>query len=502
MNTNGGDKINSIASLEQSIDSKESQSKPSLEKNFGWWSLFAASFSLTCSWVGVSASFGTSIGSGGAIIIIYGLMIAGFFSLCVAITLGELISAYTNPAGQYYWTLQLAPERYRKVLAFITALFSYFGCVFTCASVSSSLANSILSLYVLNNPSFEIKRWHSFVTFEAINLALSVFNIWGRYLPHIFASGLWISLLGFVVTMITCLACSSGRYNLGNFVFSDYTNITGWNNKPLSFIIGLISPIWCFAGLDSAVHMVDDLGVKAGKVLIPRAVICTVVLGFLTAFAYSVAIFFCATDISEVVESTLPLLTIFYQSTRNKGAAIFLEVLTILTGIICNISAHAWQARVCWTMAGSEALPGSKYLKQIHPRTKLPVNAHFFSTFLVAAIGCIYMGSTTAFNAIITGCICLLLLSYSIPALLLLRVRNKGFAHGPFWCGKLGYIANILTILWTLFCLVFLSFPYVRPVTSTNMNYVSAVYGGAILAVIICWFLYGKSRFIANKSEI
>ena len=220
---------------------------------------------------------------------------------------GELISAYTNPAGQYYWTLQLAPERYRKILAFITALFSYFGCVFTCASVSSSLANSILSLYVLNNPSFEIKRWHSFVTFEAINLALSVFNIWGRYLPHIVTSGLWISLIGFVVTMITCLACSSGRYNLGNFVFSDYTNITGWNNKALSFIIGLISPIWCFAGLDSAVHMVDDLGVKAGKVLIPRAVICTVALGFLTAFAYSVAIFFCATDVSEVVESTLPL---------------------------------------------------------------------------------------------------------------------------------------------------------------------------------------------------
>ena len=190
MNTNGDDKINSIASLEQSIDSKESQSKTIIRKEFWVVVTFAASFSLTCSWVGVSASFGTSIGSGGAIIIIYGLMIAGFFSLCVAITLGELISAYTNPAGQYYWTLQLAPERYRKVLAFITALFSYFGCVFTCASVSSSLANSILSLYVLNNPSFEIKRWHSFVTFEAINLALSVFNIWGRYLPHIFASGL------------------------------------------------------------------------------------------------------------------------------------------------------------------------------------------------------------------------------------------------------------------------------------------------------------------------
>ena len=178
---------------------------------------------------------------------------------------GELISAYTNPAGQYYWTLQLAPERYRKILAFITALFSYFGCVFTCASVVLPRKLNF-SLYVLNNPSFEIKRWHSFVTFEAINLALSVL-IFGVGTCRISLHLAFGSHLLIVVTMITCLACSSGRYNLGNFVFSDYTNITGWNNKALSFIIGLISPIWCFAGLDSAVHMVDDLGVKAGKCL-------------------------------------------------------------------------------------------------------------------------------------------------------------------------------------------------------------------------------------------
>ena len=79
--------------------------------------------------------------------------------------------------------------------------------------------------------------------------------------------------------------------------------------------------------------------------------------------------------------------------------------------------------------------------------------------------------------------------------------KKQRFCSWSILGGKLGYIANILTILWTIFCLVFLSFPYVRPVTNTNMNYVSAVYGGVILAVIICWFLYGKAKFIANKTE-
>ena len=79
---------NKAESLEHSVDSKESQAEPSLEKNFGWWSLFAVSF-IDLFLGRVSASFGTSIGSGGAIIIIYGLIIAGFFSLCVAVTLGN-----------------------------------------------------------------------------------------------------------------------------------------------------------------------------------------------------------------------------------------------------------------------------------------------------------------------------------------------------------------------------------------------------------------------------
>lgn len=63
--------------------------KPQLEQNFGIGSLFALSFGLTASWLGVSSTFATGISSGGPMLIVYGLIIGFVFNLFVALTLGE-----------------------------------------------------------------------------------------------------------------------------------------------------------------------------------------------------------------------------------------------------------------------------------------------------------------------------------------------------------------------------------------------------------------------------
>jgi hypothetical protein len=70
----------------------------------------------------------------------------------------------------------------------------------------------------------------------------------------------------------------------------------------------------------------------------------------------------------------------------------------------------------------------------------------------------------------ITACIVLLYLSYSIPVICLL-VRGRGnIKHGPFWLGSIGFFSNIVLLLWTLFTLVMYSFPYAKPVAASNMN--------------------------------
>ena len=125
------------------------------------------------------------------------------------------------------------------------------------------------------------------------------------------------------------------------------------------------------------------------------------------------------------------------------------------------------------------------------PGFKSPLYAHFLSQICVTIIGCIFMGSSTAFNAIITACITLLLMSYAVPSFIFVFVVNKenftsrienevnGISRPK--TRRMSIIPHIICILWTLFCLIFLSFPYTLPVTAGNMNYTSVVY-----AVVFC----------------
>lgn len=487
-------------SNEVEIDVKNNH-KTNLSTNFSWWSLFGISFGLTNSWLGISSSLATGISSGGAVLIVYGLLIGFIFNLAVAITLCELVSCFPDSGGQYYWTLNLAPYRYKRFLSYSSGCVSYAGALFTNASITSGVATSIMGIYDLCHPAFGLQRWHIFVTYEILNLFVSMFNIWDKYLPLCTSSALYVSIFAFAVTLVTCLSCSRDAYQLTDFVFKDFVNTTGWKIPGIGFIVGLVNPLWSYVGIDSATHMVDELGISRSRILIPRAILGTVVLGFVTALVYSVSMFFCIRDPDKVVEAILPILEIFHQSTRSRPAAIILQCLCITTGILCNVVANTWQARICWSFSRDKGLPGSKYWVVINKKSRLPINAHLVSNLLIGVIGCIFLGSSTAFNAIITACITLLLISYSIPTACLLSKGRNRVKKGPFWLGKIGLICNIMTLMWTLFCLIFLSFPYVLPVSKFSMNYVSVVYVIIGLYIFIYW-VFRKKYIICGDGNV
>ena len=66
----------------------------------------------------------------------------------------------------------------------------------------------------------------------------------------------------------------------------------------------------------------------------------------------------------------------------------------------------------------------------------------------------------------VTACIVLLYVSYSIPVICLLYKGRQNIRHGPFWLGKVGQFANCVLLLWTLFTIVMYSFPAVMPVAA------------------------------------
>lgn len=481
----------------ESVDSNASneEHEVGLERNFSFLSLLGFSFGLINSWLGVATQLGIVISSGGATIMVWGLVLSAFFATNVALTLGEMVSAMPDAGGQYYWTIKLAPAKYRRFLAYLCGNFGYFGSVFVGASITSSLATCILASYLFTHPDFVIKKWHIFLLYELLNIFITFFNFYSKTLPYVTKTALYLSILTFLVTMIVPAGCALGDFQSSAFVFKTFDNVMGWSTSGMSYIVNLVAPIWLFAGIDAATHMVDDLGVKKSRVLIPRVMLATIALGFITAWLYTVILTFCIQDPDAVVAAQLPPLEIYYQAVRNKNAALFLMAMVILCYFLCNINGHTWQARNCWSFSRDNGLPGSRYWSQINQTLHMPVNAHLFSVFWIAVIGCIFLASLTAFNAIISACITLLLLSYMVPTICLLKYGRSKALTGPFYLGKWGYINNILTLIWGIFCLVFLSFPYVLPVEAGSMNYVSAVYGAILVYIVVYWFARGKRTF-------
>lgn len=471
---------------------------PELRRNFSVWSLLGVGFGLTNSWFGISASLVTGISSGGPMLIVYGIIIIACISTCIGISLSELASAYPNAGGQYYWTMKLAPPKYSPFASYLCGSFAWAGSVFTSASVTLSIALALVGMYVLGtgDPNKTVETWQVFVTFEIVNALLVFFNIWEKPLPTISALSLYTSLVSFVVILITVLAKSGGEFQDPKFVFVQFNNGTGWASSGIAFIVGLINPNWSFSCLDCATHLAEELISPERDV--PIAIMGTVAIGFITSFSYSIAMFFSIKDLDALFNSNtgVPIMDIYYQVVGNRAGAIVLEVLVVLTAIGCNINSHTWQARLCWSFSRDNGLPGSRYWSQVNERTKVPVNAHLMSSAWCAVIGCIYMGSTTAYNAMVVGCIIFLLLSYIVPVIFLLIKGRDNITHGPFWLGKIGFFSNIVLICWTIFGTIFYSFPPVQPVTAGNMNYVCVVFGVYFAYCIIYWHMRGKKKFV------
>ncbi|AET37961.1 Hnm1p Ecym_2212 [Eremothecium cymbalariae DBVPG len=472
-----------------------------LRKSFSLWSVLGVGFGLTNSWFGLSVSMVTGISSGGPMMIIYGIVIIALISVCVGVSLGELSSAYPHAGGQFWWSLQLAPNKYKRLAAYLCGSFAWAGSVFASASSTLSTTRLLLGMYALVHPSLEIKDWHVFVCYQALHMFLLLFNCHGRPLPLISSTALYVSLFSFITITITVLASSHGNFNDAKFVFANFRNETGWESNTIAFIVGLINPAWSFSCLDCATHMAFE--VEKPETVIPTAILGTVAIGFLTSIVYCIAMFFSIRDLDGILSSTTgaPILDIYYQASGSKACAIVLGSLVLLTSFTCVTSCHTWQARLCWSFARDNGFPYSRIWAKVNTELGVPLNAHLLSCAVISLLGVLYLASSTAFNALVTGCISFLLLSYTVPVICLL-LKQRNIKRGPFWLGKFGTFSNYVLLAWTLFSLVFFSLPPMKPITKGNMNYVSIVILSYLLYSILYWKFSGHKKFYIYQEKI
>ena len=234
------------------------------------------------------------------------------------------------------------------------------------------------------------------------------------------------------------------------------------------------------------------------EINIPKAMAAQMIIGFVTALCYAIAIFFAVNDLSAVLSSSsiLPIAEIYRQATGSRAGTVGLLVVLFLPIICGTIDAYVTAGRILWALARDKATPFGNFLSRVDPRWRNPFNATFVCGCISTLLGCIYIGSTTAFNAFVGSFVLLTTSSYLAVLLPHILSRRSNIMPGPFWMnGVLGYTIHGLSCLYIAVFIVIFCFPYTLPVQASNMNYSCLMLGGLTILVSVIWIFKGRKGY-------
>ncbi|KAF4215891.1 hypothetical protein CNMCM5878_007622 [Aspergillus fumigatiaffinis] len=141
-------------------------------------------------------------------------------------------------------------------------------------------------------------------------------------------------------------------------------------------------------------------------------------------------------------------------------------------------------------------MPFSPFWRKVHPTLGTPFNALGLTAFLSLCCGCIYLGSSTAFNALSSATVVCFDISYGLPMIIhCLRGRNHLSKSSWTLSPVIGWTVNLVAIAYILLTTVLFLFAPSLPVTGRSMNYGAVVIGIVLIISTACWFVRGRKRF-------
>lgn len=321
-----------------------------------------------------------------------------------------------------------------------------------------------------------------------------------RLLPFAQGTVLVIHIVGWFVVLISIIAASSGHHHTNDEVWGLWLNLGGYSSGT-SFFVGLIGPVFAFMGADGATHMSEE--VDKPRTTIPWALVSSITLNGFLGFGMLVALLYCQGNIMQNLDADtgFPFLEAFLQSLGSVSWATAYTSLLLVVLIFCNVSCLTATSRTTYAFARDNGLPFSNYFGHLHEGTKLPLWALGLSTVITMLLGLINIGSSTAFNAIISLVVSSYYSSYFNAIALLTWRKLNGTAPtpGPWTIGKTpSLIVNILTLVYIVIVFIFSFFPLAIPVDLTTMNWAVVLYFGVLVIGVVLYMIRGK-RFVEPK---
>lgn len=227
----------------------------------------------------------------------------------------------------------------------------------------------------------------------------------------------------------------------------------------------------------------------------------SVVLNGIIGFAYTMMLAFSTGSLTSILDTPtgFPFIAIFLQATKSNAFTTVLVLFIVIIAMTASVACLASASRTLWAFARDDATPFSSFISKVDDKKQIPLRAIAIVTVLEMLLGLIYVGNSTAFNAVLSMAIIGIYISYLLPVACMLFFGRSTLSptdYGPFKLNRLcGIVCNVIALVWSIVTVIFSTFPTQMPVTETNMNYSSVIMVGWIVLGISHYIIVGRKKF-------
>lgn len=468
--------------------------------------MLALSFSVLGTYSTFAQDLSSGLTNGGAVTILWGMVLVTACNIAVALSLGELASSMPTALGQAFWVYRMWNTEMGRFVSYMCAWINTFGWWTLGASLVAFMTDFTLGVRGLYPGQSESSPgWLKFVLFVAFTALLTWVNVVAcrrdSVLPWMnnFVA-VWFVALFAILALAMLIGVGmhdSLSFQPASFVFGGWLNTTGWSDGVVWFT-GLVQSAYGLTAFDSVIHMIEEI--PSPRSTAPKVIWWAVMAGAVTGFLFMVVCLFCIQNLDEVLNADLPFVVLMDDTVGRDPATIMLA-LFIFNGLGQGMSILTTGSRLTWGFARDGGLPWSSYLGHIDAFWKAPVRALWAQGALVALVGVLYLFADTVLEAILSVSTIALTISYGIPIGVLLFVvgRDNLPPGATFTLGKWGATLNVVSLVYCAVTTVFFFFPTTPAPSVTTMNWAIAVFGVMLVIALGFWAVQGNRTYLRTE---
>jgi amino acid transporter len=424
-----------------------------LFRDMGGFSNFAISFSIISILTGAVTLFGYGLGLGGPREMSLGWPIASLFTLTLAVSMGELCSAYPTSGAMYHWASALG----NAGCGWFVATMNIIGLIAAQAGINYSCAQFILPF--LGIP---VSTRNVFLMFAFTLVVHGLLNHYGvKLVSRLNDVSVAVHIAG--VAVIIAAVFFFAPQQPASFLLTSAPHPTLQGPAAWLFLLGLLQAQWTYTGFDASAHMAEETA--NARRTAPWGSVLSVGVSAIAGYALLLALTLAIRSIPDVLGATdaqgnpVPAAIAILQSSLGAKMGNALSALASMAMWFCGLSCVTSASRAVYALARDGGLPFSRLFSRVNPKHGTPGPAIW--SIVVASL--VAMAWSGAIPVVTSLSVVALYVAYIIPVILGLRKRSAGsenwVAQAPWNVGRWGAPLNGIAIAYTCFICVVLVMP-------------------------------------------